>query len=529
MALQYRVLGPVEALVDGRPVALGAPRQRALLALLLTQPNRVVPTSRLIDMLWGEEPPASAANLVQGAVSGLRKALGREAIDTRGAGYAVRVEADALDLERFERLSHAGAVALAEGSFDQAARLLGEALALWRGPALADLADEEGLGPVAARLDELRLLALERRLEAEVERGRHADVLPEIDALVREHPLREHPWRLLMLALYRSGRQAEALAAYREARARLVEELGIEPGPALRELERAVLAQDPTLAPAGTAPTLATGTGLLRSILVVALGGALDRLLRVAEPLAREPARELVLAATVAEARQLGQASRGVYEHREALLARGAHARAAAFTSITPGADLVRLATEQDVDLLLVDAPERLLEDGRLVSMLGQAPCDVAVLVGDGIGPGPVLVPFAGAAHDWAAVELGAWLARNTGVPLLVAGASTGAGGRDASRLLASVSLAVQQALGVPAEPLLVDPAPAALTEAAAASGVVVVGLTDRWRQEGLGPVRTALAARTPGATLLVRRGVRPGGLAPREQVTRFTWTIAPP
>ncbi|MGH2743135.1 MAG: AfsR/SARP family transcriptional regulator [Thermoleophilaceae bacterium] len=523
------MLGPLEALVGGRPVALGTPRQRALLALLLTQPNRVAPTSRLIDMLWGEEPPASAANLVQGAVSGLRKALGREAIDTRGAGYAVRVEADALDLGCFERLSHAGGVALAEGHFAQAAALLGEALALWRGPALADLADEEGIGPVAARLDEVRLLTLERRLEADVERGRHADVLPEIDALVREHPLREHPWRLLMLALYRSGRQADALAAYREARAALVEELGIEPGPALRELEQAVLAQDPALAPGGPSPTGAARGGSLRSILLVPLGGALDRLLEVAEPLAREPVRELVLAATVAEARELGQASRRVYKHREALLARGAQVRAAAFTSLTPGADLVRLATEQDVDLLLTDAPERLLEDGRLLTMLSQAPCDVAVLVGDRIEPGPVLVPFAGAAHDWAAVELAAWLARNLGAPLRVAGASTGVGGRDASRLLASVSLAVQQALGVPAEPLLVEPAPGALTEAAAGSGVVVIGLTDRWRQEGLGRVRTALAARAPGSTLLVRRGIRPGGLAPREQATRFTWTIAQP
>jgi DNA-binding SARP family transcriptional activator len=336
MALAYRVLGPLEALVEGQPVALGPPRQRALLAMLLTQPNGVVPISRLVDTLWGEEPPASAANLVQGVVSGLRKALGREAIETRGAGYAVRVEAEALDLERFERLSHAGGVALAEGNFDQAATLLGEALGLWRGPALADLADEEGVGPVAARLDEVRLLALERRLEAEVERGRHADALPEIDALVREHPLREHPWRLLMLALYRSGRQAEALAAYRAARARLVEELGIEPGPALQELERAVLAQDPALAPAERSPAAAVAARSLRSILLVPLGDALDRLVELAEPLAREPPRELVLAATVAEARQLSVASGRVHERRGALLARGTQARAAARSLLAP-------------------------------------------------------------------------------------------------------------------------------------------------------------------------------------------------
>jgi DNA-binding SARP family transcriptional activator len=489
----------------------------------------VVATSRLIDTLWGDEPPASAANLVQGAVSGLRKALSREAIDTRGAGYAVRVEADALDLERFERLSHAGAVALTEGNFDQAAAMLGEALALWRGPALADLADEEGLAPVAARLEEVRLVALERRLEADVERGRHADVLPEIHALVGEHPLREHGWRLLMLALYRSGRQAEALSAYREARARLVEELGIEPGPGLQELERAVLAQDPGLTPVPAAGVIGAAGRPLRSILVAPIGGGLDELVELAELLAREPARELVLAQTVADARELGDASRRLHERRDALLARGARARAAAFTSVTPGADIVRIATEQDVDLLLSDAPERLLEDGRLLTIFADAPCDVAVLIGEGIPPGPVLVPFAGAPHDWAAVELAAWLARNGDTPLRVAGASTGVSGRDASRLLASVSLAVQQGLGVAAEPLLVEPTPAALTEAAAGSGIVVVGLTDRWRREGLGPVRAALAARAPGSTLLVRRGVRPGALAPPEQATRFTWTIAQP
>jgi hypothetical protein len=196
---------------------------------------------------------------------------------------------------------------------------------------------------------------------------------------------------------------------------------------------------------------------------------------------------------------------------------------------------VARLATEHDVDLLLVDAPHGLLEDARLLALLEQAPCDVAILAGARTWPPDsgderpaVLVPFGGASHDWAAVELGAWLALSTEAPLRLAGASDSYGGRDASRLLASASLAVQHALGVPAEPLLVAPDPDALV-VAADSSIVMVGLTERWRREGLGRSRTALATRDSAPTVLVRRGVRPGGLAPRESDTRFTWTLANP
>ena len=183
-----------------------------------------------------------------------------------------------------------------------------------------------------------------------------------------------------------------------------------------------------------------------------------------------------------------------------------------AFTSVTPGTDLARLATEQDADLLLVDAPAGLLEDARVISLLDHAPCDVAVVVGERAPrAGPVLVPFSGAEHDWAAVELGAWLAQALDRPLQLAGASTGAGGRDASRLLASASLALQRALGVHAEPLIVEPVARALVAAARGAGAVVVGLTERWRREGLGRARTALATEAAAPTLLVRRGLRPG------------------
>jgi DNA-binding SARP family transcriptional activator len=535
MSVEYRLLGPLEVLVDGRSVDVGPPRHRCVLVLLLTHANAVVPAHQLVDELWGDTPPASAVNLVQGAVSALRKVVGKEAIATRGSGYALRVEPDALDLQRFERLAQTGSLALDDGRLDEALGALGEALSLWRGPALADLADEALVHAVASRLDELRLLALERRLEAELARGRHADALPDIRALVAEHPLRERPHGLLMLALYRCGRQADALEAYRSARATLVEELGISPGPALQELEGRILRQDPDLLPPAPArPDVAVAGGEpLRSILVTPLQpGSIDPLLALAEPLAREPRREIVIVGTVTHGDELTRLS-GVLEARRAgLVERGLAARAAAFTSMTPGADLARLAIEHDVDLLLVDAPGGLLEDARVLTLLDQAPSDVAIVAAPHRGAVTrvaerVLVPFGGTVHDWAAVEVGAWLARNTKSALRVAGASEGAPGRDASRLLADASLAVQHAFGVPAEPLLVEPDPEALLAAARDAGAVVVGLTERWRREGLGAARTALATRGSAPTALVRRGMRPGGLAPRGTETHFTWTIA--
>ena len=525
MSLEYRLLGPLDALVDGQPAQLGPPRQRVLLAALLCEANALVPTARLVDLLWPDDPPSSAANLVQGYVSGLRKAVGKEAIETRGTGYVAHVEQNALDLQVFERLAHEGSVALENGRNEVAASVLARALGLWRGPALSDLGDERFVVATAARLEELRILALERRLAADIAIGRHADVVGEIETLVAEHPLRERPWGLLMVALYRSGRQAEALDSYRRARTTLVEEIGIEPGVWLRELEAAMLRQDRSLE---EAPRAEPEDEQLRSILVAALAvDAIEGLVELALPLARRPERELVVVTTVATVDELGPAGNALADHRIRAGADDVEIRTAVFLSLTPGVDLGRLAAEQDVDLLLADAPDGLLEDARVLALLEHAPCDVGVVVGSRVGDGPVLVPFAGAVHDWAAVELGAWLARNAGTELRLAGASTGPAGAGAGRLLANASIAVQRALGVPAEPLLVEPEPEALVAAAAGAGIVVVGLTDRWRHEGLGRARTALATRADGQTILVRRGVRPGGLAPRSSQTRFTWTIA--
>jgi hypothetical protein len=211
---------------------------------------------------------------------------------------------------------------------------------------------------------------------------------------------------------------------------------------------------------------------------------------------------------------------------RAGLLSKGVAARAAAFVSRRPGEDIVRFAVEQDVDLVLAVGSAEPLLDPVLAHVLASAPCDVAVVVGTESRPGPVLVPFVGAEHDWAAVELAAWLAGALDVSLLLAGPRDGVDGHDASRLLANASLAVQRTLGVAAEPLLLETGTRALLAAAEEAGLVVVGLADRWRSHGLGDVRATLAAAARPRVVLVRRGLRPGGLAPRQSRTRFTWSI---
>ena len=532
MSVQFRILGPLEALVDGSPVGLRGRGQRAVLAILLAQANETVPVERLIDGVWDDAPPETAGNVLQGYVSQLRKALGRETIVTRGRGYAVVVSAEAFDLRRFEQLAAAGAVERATGSAAGASAELTAALALWRGPALSDLAELPAIAPIAARLDELRLTALERRIEADLDCGREAEAAAELDLLIADHPLRERLRALQMLALYRAGRQAEALEAYRAARDTLVEELGIEPSAELEDLERAILRHEPGLAaPDDGAPVVPDPPTAARIVLVAALAAsALPVLAELGGALARRPDHELVLTSTVTSSAGLDRLTGELRQLSGPLERAGVCVRIGAFTSVSPGADLARLAREQDVDLLLVDAPQGLLEDARLLSLLDDSPCDVAIVVGDGSPrDGPVLVPFSGFEHDWAAVELGAWLAQSLGCPLRLAGPSTGPSGRDASRLLASASLALQRALGVQADPLIVEPTPAALVGAARDAGVVAVGLTERWRHEGLGRTRTALATAAGVTTLLVRRGLRPGGLAARAGETRFTWTITDP
>jgi DNA-binding SARP family transcriptional activator/ABC-type branched-subunit amino acid transport system substrate-binding protein len=252
--VEFRILGSLDVVEHDRPLVLGSPKQRALLAVLLLHRGEVVSTDRLIDQLWGERPPASATKSVQVYVSNLRRALGDGLLVTHGRGYVLHPANGAVDLDRFEVLVAEGRDALDVGDAQRASDRLREALALWRGALLADFAYEPFVQGEAARLEEEHLAALEDRIEADLALGRHAALVGELDALVAEHPLRERLHGQLMLALYRSGRQADALERYRDARRALIDELGIEPGPALKELERAILAQDPALRPPRRGP-----------------------------------------------------------------------------------------------------------------------------------------------------------------------------------------------------------------------------------------------------------------------------------
>ena len=244
--MDFRLLGPLEARGEGGPVALGGAKPRALLALLLLDAGRTISARRLIEELWGENAPASARKMVQINVSRLRKALPDGLLRTHAGGYSLEIDPEARDLARFERLAGEGRAALAAGDAREVADRLAAALALWRGPALAEFgeafAQREG-----TRLEALRLSALEDRIEADLALGRHAAVAAELDGLVRDHPERERMRGQHMLALYRSGRQAAALASYKEAWRRLGQELGILPSVELRRLEAAMLAHDPAL------------------------------------------------------------------------------------------------------------------------------------------------------------------------------------------------------------------------------------------------------------------------------------------
>lgn len=535
-AIEFRILGPLEVRADDRVLDLGGRKQRGLLAILLLHANEVVSSERLIDELWGERAPPTAAKSVQVFVSHLRKTLGRDVLLTHAPGYTLRVDPGNLDLQRFEELLAQARAADARA----ASASLHEALSLWRGPPLADFVYERFAQAEIARLEELQLVALEDRIEADLALGHHGQLVAELEALIARHPLRERLRGQLMLALYRSGRQAEALEAYRSTRQLLDGELGLEPSEALQRLEQAILVHDPSLElgpeqPGAGPESVAPSTE--RSILVVSQHeGDLSDLLALAEPLAAaEPRRELILARLVASQTQIADATQELAERRAQLLARGLAARAAAFASAQPDADIVRLASTQDADLLMLSSPLPSLDrlEGQVGSVLESAPCDVALLVERQI-PGPplaatrpVLVPFGAVEHDWAALELGAWLARAQGVPLQLVGSAEASGdGRDASRLLADASLLVQRCAGIGAEPVLTEPGAGGVLSAAEAAGVLVVGLSERWRKEGLGTARSAIADAAPVPILFVRRGPRPGGLAPRETLTRFTWSL---
>ena len=255
--MEFRILGPLEVLEEGRPLAVGRLKERTVLAVLLLHPNEFVSRERLIDELWGPAPPATARKAVNVYISKLRQTLarnGHDPIATADGGYRLVVDPDLLDADRMRGLVAVARERMADGESEAASRLLEEALAFWRGPTLAGLALESFGRDEVVQLDELRLTVLMDRIDCDLAQGRHEQVLGELQVLVREHPLRERLRAQQMLALYRADRQADALDAYQQARHDLMDELGIEPSESLQRLQQAILRHDLALeAPAGTA------------------------------------------------------------------------------------------------------------------------------------------------------------------------------------------------------------------------------------------------------------------------------------
>jgi DNA-binding SARP family transcriptional activator len=286
---KVRALGPIEVADGDRVLEIGGGRQQALFVILLLRRGEAVPGQSLIDELWGETPPPGAAKTLQVYVSRLRSVVGAELVVRRGGGYALQLESGAVDIDAFERLLARGRELLEREDAKSAAEALRDALRLWRGPPLAEVASERFAQAEIARVSELHLACLEERIDADLALGRSQKLVPELSGLVRQHPRRERLRGQLMLAMYRTGRQEEALEVYRDARTTLVDELGLEPGPELQALERAILNQDPAL---GGVRLPTRSKASRRPGLVLALGGALVLAAAVAAVFALAPFSE---------------------------------------------------------------------------------------------------------------------------------------------------------------------------------------------------------------------------------------------
>jgi DNA-binding SARP family transcriptional activator len=350
--VEFRILCPLEVIDGGAGLPLGGRKQRALLVLLLLNVNEVVSTDRMIDALWGEEPPRTAPTSLQNSVSQLRKLLGPERLVTKSPGYVLRLEDDdQLDVHRVRQLADEARTADAESR----ATLLRQAESLWRGPPLADFAYDAFAQTAIAQLDELRLSVLEERIEAELELGRHADLLGDLEARVAEHPLRERLRGQLMLALYRTGRQADALHAYQDARRLLLEELGIDPGPALQRLHGAILRQERSLEPVAAQSSPEDGLEevariLLAGRLVPVLGAEVGELARGLAERFDLPADEGGELTRIAQYAALMKGSGPLYDQLHELLA----ARAAATSIHRFFAALPRVLRERGVPQQLI-------------------------------------------------------------------------------------------------------------------------------------------------------------------------------
>ena len=460
--MEFRLLGPLEVVSDGRTLPIPGGRPRALLALLLLRPNQIVPTERLIDDLWSGEPPPTAPKMVQMYVGELRKTLEGDVLRTVAPGYGLRVDGDELDLTRFERLLEQAR----DSDAAAAASLLREALALWRGPPLGEFAYEAWAQTEIARLEELRLAALEERFEADLATGRAGEIVAELETLARQHPFRDRLGAQLMVALYRAGRQTEALQHYQRTRTLLLDELGLEPSPLLQRLERAILTQDSSLdLPAATVLESADEDlpAPESAILVVPRDERrLAELVALAEPLAAAPpARELIVARVVssADSDALGRASDDLAAQRDGLVGRGLAARVAVFTSPSPGADIARLASDNAVVLVLTDvSPDgpvrrRRRRRRRSRAVRHRAPRRRGASARD-------------RCSRWSCRSAGrsttgprSSSARGSRARIASGSCCSGSASRrerrDASRLLADASLLVQKTAGVVAEPRL--------------------------------------------------------------------------
>ena len=459
--------------------------------------------------------------LWQARVSQVRKALaeGAKALETRPGGYLLRLEPEQLDLLRFERL-----VAEAEGSdASRTAGKLREALALWHGLPLADFTYDDWAQPAIARFEELRLAALEKRIDGGMKLGRHAQLTGELEAVIAADPLRERPpWpaNAGALPVRETGRGARRLHAHTpDAHGR-----------------KGFGGSSPDRHCSNSSKRFSTGRSARTGGRPVA--GAFR---------ARRDPRSFSLAWPACDRRAVEQAAfQGAHPRHAGSRKPRARVGDGAARQPPQGAAFPR---NRGADCRLrLDEPGRrsgsprtrvrrrsgrsrravgpALQGATVSTLLEKAPCDVAVVTGGEPQLGQVLVPFVGAEHDWTAIERGAGLPEPRRARSRCSEPKNPASGqRDASRLLASASIAVQRGFGLAAEPLLVARETDEVVRVADEAGMVVTGLSENWKSEGLGTIRTALAARTGSATLLVRRGLRPGGLAPREQLTRFTWS----
>ena len=515
-------------------MSLGGPKPRALLAVLLLHANEVVATDRLIDELWGEDSPEDAAAALRVNVSRLRKTLPQDVLTTRSPGYVIRVEPDTLDLHRFERLADEGRSLLARGLAADAAKRLHEALSLWRGPALADFAYESFALAAIARLEEIRLAAIELRIDADLALGRHDELVGELEALVSEHPLRERLRRYLMTALYRSGRQAEALDAYQDARRALVDGLGIEPGAELQKLEQAILRHDPSLDL--HEPARASGRET---------AGAVDprrdrgrdscrrrcsawpshwrstrraswsspgscRTHRSSRPRRRGSKR-------TGQGSERGASSPERRRSRRASPARTWPASPPSSTSISSSRRLPRSSFSRELPTTSSPHSSRRLPAtshwSSPAARRQRAPCSSRSAAASTTGR-----PSSSerGSRRRTACRSG-WSVRP---PCRSRGSATRAA---CSRTVLSPSSASWASLPSRCWP---TPGEDGMLEASRDAGLVVVGLSSRWHLEGLGTARLRLARDATTPVLLVRRGLRPGGLAPPTALTRFTWSI---